>query len=137
MHLSRDVLHLGSATAACVGIMACGFAFGQSSPLVRTDPSISALTLDDNEGIYVNTSTFKVDLGKAKGDPAARIDEMGAKEVSHGAIIFRSGDKLYVVDGKPVTGSPQAMKSFSEDVWSQPRMMRSFDDAWQRSPLMR
>jgi hypothetical protein len=62
---------------------------------------------------------------------------MGAKEVSHGAIIFRSGDRLYIVDGKPVTGSPQAMKSFSEEIWSQPRMMRSFDDAWEHSSLMR
>jgi hypothetical protein len=25
---------------------------------------------------------------------------MGAKEVGHGAIIFRSGDKLYIVDWK-------------------------------------
>jgi hypothetical protein len=137
MRPSRETLLLGSAIAACVGIVACGIAFGQSSPLVRADPAATALTLGDNEGIYVSTWTFKVDLGKAKGDPAVRIDEMGAKEVSHGAIIFRSGDRLYIVDGKPVTGSPQAMKSFSEEIWSQPRMMRSFDDAWEHSSLMR
>jgi hypothetical protein len=26
---------------------------------------------------------------------------MGGKEVANGAVIFRSGDKLYIVDGKP------------------------------------
>jgi hypothetical protein len=26
---------------------------------------------------------------------------MGAREVTEGAIIFRAGDKLYIVDGRP------------------------------------
>jgi len=37
----------------------------------------------------------------AKGDPAAQIAKLGAHEASDGAIIFRSGSKLYVVDAKP------------------------------------
>jgi hypothetical protein len=39
--------------------------------------------------------------GAAKGDPAAQLATSGAREVADGAIIFRSGDKLYIVDGKP------------------------------------
>jgi hypothetical protein len=26
---------------------------------------------------------------------------MGGKEVTNGAVIFRAGNKLYIVDGKP------------------------------------
>ena len=45
---------------------------------------------------------FKIHKGAlAKGDPAAHLTKAGAKGVTEGAIIFRSGDKLYIVDGKP------------------------------------
>jgi hypothetical protein len=125
------------AGAIAVVVAAAGIAFGQSSRLMRPDPEATVLTLGNHEGIYVNRTTFKVELGKAKADPTAKIAEMGAKEISHGAIIFRSGDKLYIVDGKPADAQPQAMKSFADDLWSQPRLMKSFDDAWQHSPLMR
>ena len=65
----------------------------------------SAPTLVDklasNEGILVDMKEFKIHKGTAKGDPAAQLAKAGAKEVTEGAIIFRSGDKLYIVDGKP------------------------------------
>jgi hypothetical protein len=35
----------------------------------------------------------------------ALIAKMGGKEVTNGAIIFRSGGKLYIVDGKPARRS--------------------------------
>ena len=57
--------------------------------------------LANNEGVYVDKATFKLRIGAAKGDTAAQITKMGGKEVSNGAIIVRSGDKLYVVDGRP------------------------------------
>jgi len=44
---------------------------------------------------------FNITKGVAKGDPAAQIAKLGARKVSDGAIIFRSGDALYIVDGKP------------------------------------
>jgi hypothetical protein len=44
---------------------------------------------------------FSIHKGVAKGDPAAQIAKLGAKKVSDGAIIFRSGDALYIVDSKP------------------------------------
>jgi hypothetical protein len=59
--------------------------------------------LDNNEGLYVDMKEFKINKGVAKGDPAAQIKKSGAREVSDGAIIFRSGDKLYIVDGRPPT----------------------------------
>src|SRR5262250_2747764 len=57
--------------------------------------------LASNEGIYVDMSEFKIAKGAAQGDPAAHIQKSGAREVSDGAIIFRSGNKLYIVDSTP------------------------------------
>ena len=55
--------------------------------------------LTSGEGIFVDGKTFNIARGKAKGDPAAQIAKLGAKEVGPGAIIFRYGDKLYMVEG--------------------------------------
>ena len=60
--------------------------------------------LGNNEGVYVENGTFKLRIGAAKvadGDTMAQITRMGGKEVANGAIIVRSGGKLYLVDGKP------------------------------------
>jgi hypothetical protein len=58
--------------------------------------------LADNQGVYVDKSNFKLTLGAAKAsDPVALITKMGGKEVTNGAVIFRAGNKLYIVDGKP------------------------------------
>jgi hypothetical protein len=57
--------------------------------------------LASNEGIYVDVTNFKINKGAAKGDPAAQLSKSGAREVADGAIIFRSGNKLYIVDGRP------------------------------------
>jgi hypothetical protein len=57
--------------------------------------------LANNEGIFVDKSTFKVVRGMAKGDPSAQITKLGARPASEGAIIFRSGNKLYIVDAVP------------------------------------
>ena len=55
----------------------------------------------NNQGVFVDRTTFKLHLGKPKGDPISEIKRTGAKEVSQGAIIFRSDGKLYIVDAKP------------------------------------
>ena len=62
--------------------------------------------LANNEGIYVDLKAFKIAKGTAKGDPSTQIAKMGAREVADGAIIFRFGDKLYIVDGKPAGSAP-------------------------------
>jgi hypothetical protein len=54
-----------------------------------------------NDGIYVDMKDFKIATGMAKGDPSAQITKLGARKVSDGAIIFRSGGDLYIVDSKP------------------------------------
>jgi hypothetical protein len=64
--------------------------------------------LSNNEGILVDVKSFKIIKGKAKGDPQAQLIKLGARQVADGAIVFRSGDKLYIADGRP-EGVPQAM----------------------------
>jgi hypothetical protein len=86
--------------------------------------------LSTNEGIFVDGKTFKIAKGKAKGDPSAQIAKLGAKEVGPGAIIFRHGDKLYMVEGTPNL-TPQAMKNF-QDNWAVGYMkaFKEFQDHW-------
>jgi hypothetical protein len=57
--------------------------------------------LASNEGIYVNVQDFKIAKGAARADASTQLSKAGAREVADGAIIFRSGDKLYIVDGRP------------------------------------
>ena len=57
--------------------------------------------LGSNEGIYVDTKAFKISKAAAKEDASKHVTKLGAREVANGAIIFRAGDKLYIVDGSP------------------------------------
>jgi hypothetical protein len=103
------LLAIGAATA--LGIVTGGtFAVAQFSPLMRgfTDNWSSGSQnvvgqLASNEGIYVDMKDFNITKGISKGDPAAQITKLGARKVSDGAIIFRSGEALYIVDSKPPT----------------------------------
>jgi hypothetical protein len=89
-----------------------------SAGLAVADVSIvsAAAPVDDlanNEGIYVDKGTFKVMRGTAKTDPTAQIMKLGARPVEEGAIIFRTGDKLYIVDAVPA-GGPHMLNSFQD-----------------------
>ena len=61
--------------------------------------------LSNNEGMFVDKKTGKVVRGMAKTDPTAQITKLGAKPVSEGVIIFRSGGNLYIVDAAPGGGA--------------------------------
>jgi len=103
---------LGTATALMVVAFGSTLAVAQFNPWNNNNVRMRSMTdnwgepsplgsLAINEGIYVNMKDFKIAKGAAKGDPAAQLATSGAREVADGAIIFRSGDKLYIVDGKP------------------------------------
>ncbi len=55
--------------------------------------------ISNNDSIFIDGKTFEVLGGKATGDIAAKIRNLGARELGGGAIIFRSGDKLYILGG--------------------------------------
>jgi len=58
------------------------------------------LNIGDKDSVYIDATTFKVIPGKAKGDVASQIKTWGARDLGPGAIIFRSGDKLYIADAE-------------------------------------
>jgi hypothetical protein len=57
--------------------------------------------LSNNEGIFVSKTTFKILKGASKGDPQAQITKLGARPVTEGVIVFRTGDQLYITDAVP------------------------------------
>jgi hypothetical protein len=120
----RTLLIAGVAAVAIAAVGAGKLALAQQTP--AGGDVIGELA--NNEGIFVDGKTFKIARGKAKGDPAAQIAKLGAKEVGPGAIVFRYNDKLYMVEGTPAP-APQAMKSF-QDNWNVSYMkgMKDFQD---------
>ena len=101
---------LSIAGAASVAI-AQGFDPWQDSPLMKSAsnywaPNKEQATLGqlgNNEAVVVDLKSFNIARGGAKGDTTPHIDKLKAREVGEGAIIFRTGNKLYIVDGKEVT----------------------------------
>lgn len=113
MSLARSSLLTIGAAAVGMIVGASGLAiaqFGMSGPgsqlgmpqYMKTDTAAVA-ELGNNEGVYVDKKTFKLHLGKPKATPSPEVLGKGAHEVSNGAIIYRSGGKLYLVDGTPAT----------------------------------
>jgi hypothetical protein len=108
----RSLLIIGSAVALAAVVGTSTLVVAQFSPWNNNSVNMRSMTdnwsppntlghLASNEGIYVDMSEFRIAKGAAKGDPAAHIQKSGAREVSDGAIIFRSGNKLYIVDSTP------------------------------------
>lgn len=99
--MSRSLAQLFAIGVASVGVATVGIAVAASQRAGLGE-------LAHNEGILVDVKTFKIVKGAAKNDPTAQIVKLGARPVAEGAIVFRTGDKLYIADGNPV-GGPQAM----------------------------
>ena len=113
-----------------VGVAASGLALGGALPAFAQSSGVVG-EIANNEGIFVDAKTFKVAKGTAKGDPSAQIAKLGAKEVGPGAIIFRSGDKLYMVEGTPPSTSGQYMKTPDfQDTKNIANLLKDFQDNW-------
>jgi hypothetical protein len=112
-----------------MALAAIGLVSSAATLAIAQAPSQDVISkLDTNQGIFVDKKSFDVVKGNAKTDnPLATLTKMGAREVSAGAIIFRSGDKLYIVDGTPpADASPQAMNDFQSN-WNI-SYMKNFQD---------
>jgi hypothetical protein len=90
--------------------IAQGFDPWQDSPLMKSvsnywapnnQPTLGQLT--NNEAVVVDLKSFNIAKAGAKGDMSSHIDKLRAREVAEGAVIFRSGNNLYIVDGKEVS----------------------------------
>ena len=122
-------MSLSKGATLVMGLAAFGLVAGAAKLAIAQAPSQDIISkLDNNQGIFVDKKNFDVVKGNAKTDnPVATLTKMGAREVSAGAIIFRSGDKLYIVDGTPpANASPQAMKDFQSN-WNV-SYMKNFQD---------
>jgi hypothetical protein len=83
-------------TAASFTLLAIGLA---AFPHGATAQSPAAPgTIADNDSIFIDGTTFRVTAGKAKGSVSGVIKTLGARELGPGAIVFRSGERLYIVD---------------------------------------
>jgi hypothetical protein len=57
------------------------------------------LAIPDNDSVYIDAKSFQVIPGKGKGDAGPQIKDLAARELGPGAIIIRSGNKLYIAEG--------------------------------------
>jgi hypothetical protein len=70
------------------------------APSIAIGEAPNGLNIGDNDSIYVDGKSFQVIPGKAKGDAAAQIKNLSARDLGPAAIIIRSGDKLYIADAR-------------------------------------
>ena len=64
----------------------------------------TVLTIPDNDSVYIDAKSFQVVPGKGKGDAGVQIKDLAARELGPGAIIIRSGNKLYIAEGQTLRG---------------------------------
>ena len=97
---------------------AIGFAASMSNPAVSAQDRTQLGALSASEGIYVDPKTFNIVKGSSKTDPTEHMVKLGAKEVTAGAIIFRAGDKLYLVDTNPAEGKSYLYSGWAAEAFS-------------------
>jgi Putative metallopeptidase len=59
-------------------------------------------TIADRESIFIDPQTFSIVPGRARPDGGGAISNLGGRDLGGGAIIYRSGDRLYIL-GAPLT----------------------------------
>ncbi len=102
--MSRSRYVVLMAAVAAIGFAAAGpnVAFAQAK---KDDKAAAPAPLKnvigeigDSEALYIDAGTFQVAKGRKKGkdDAAALAQKLRAGPLPQGAIIFRSGDKLYL-----------------------------------------
>src|SRR5262245_56917025 len=64
----------------------------------------TVLTIPDNDSVYIDAKSFQVIPGKGKGDAGLQIRDLAARDLGPGAIIIRSGNKLYIAEGQTLRG---------------------------------
>jgi Putative metallopeptidase len=89
-------LLIGVAAIVLIGL-AAGLA---APPEGRSQPA--PITIGDQESLFIDGQNFKVFPGQPKPDAAATIRDLGGRDLGPGAIIYRNGDRLYIL-GSPLT----------------------------------
>ena len=79
------------------------------------------LNIANNDSVYVDGKSFQVIPGKAKGNAAAQIKNLAARDLGPAAIIIRSGDRLYIADAQGQMAHPPAQVAASPSYAYDPR----------------
>ena len=98
-----------------VGVIVC-IASIVSNLAGAQSPILPPAVIADNDSIYIDGKTFAITPGRAKGDTSAQIEALGARDLGPGAIIFRSGEKLYIVAAPVVV--PGARNQAGQNVYA-------------------
>jgi hypothetical protein len=64
--------------------------------------SKDTISIADNDSVYIDGKSFSIVPGKAKGDISSQVKMLDAHDLGPGAIVFRTGDKLWIVNAVPV-----------------------------------
>jgi len=92
----------------------------------------------DKDGLFLDGKNFQIVPGKAHDDLGSRLPAMGAREIGPGAIIFRSGDKLYIAGaptGTPILEPPKGSIHISYEPVKNPELQPIYDRARERQAL--
>src|ERR1700739_526706 len=69
--------------------------FGQPDAALAQPGALASGTIANNDSIFIDGKNFTVTPGRAKADASPQIRTLGARDLGPGAIVFRSGGKLY------------------------------------------
>jgi hypothetical protein len=81
---------------AFIAAVICSATVLMAPPSARSQSAPT--TIADQESLFIDSEGFKVIPGHLRPDAANRIKSLSAREIGPGVIIYRSGDKLYVLD---------------------------------------
>jgi hypothetical protein len=84
------------------------------APSIATGDTQNGLSIADNDGVYIDAKSFQVVPGKAKGNAADQIKSLDACDLGPAAIIFRSGNRLYIADEQSEMAGAQAQVATGE-----------------------
>jgi len=94
-----------------------------ATPPAPATPATAA-ALGDNDSILIDPTTFTITRGKARADVSGLIQSLGARELGAGAIVFRSGPRLYIVDAPMLAGTSNGRNIYLTAEQSQPNRVR-------------
>jgi hypothetical protein len=96
---------------------------------------VAPSTIADQDSIFIDGQSFKITPGTAKPDAAGRIKSLVARELGPGAIVYRSGDKLYIM-GAPLVLERAAPRGPEIAAPSGPEILERGAPAASESPVV-
>jgi hypothetical protein len=95
----------GTANIAAAALVMLAAAFPTNGTQAQ-----NAISLADRNGIFIDGRNFEILQGKSQSDVRHLVDALSAREIGPGAIIFRAGDRLYIVDARAVLPAGAAVE---------------------------